>query len=159
MSEPDNHTQHIEYYAKRHCSIQWRLFLELVFDELSSSAGKEGVSGFWRHIGSRIASEMPIGECATLELLERAINGVLGQLDWGWTSITADNQKMYICHVACPIPGSSEERIETSFLAISTLLEGLYKGWLQQQGGDVDVPIRCVSRHLEQRECTFLYGR
>lgn len=159
MNEPDNYSQYIEYYAKHHCSTQWRLFLELVFDELSSSAGKEESSGFWRHIGGRIASEMPIGECATLELLEAVINDILGQLDWGWASITADNQKMHICHTASPAPGSSRERIETSLFAMSALLEGLYQGWLQQQGGDIDVPIRCTSRNLEKRECTFLYGR
>ncbi|MDQ7728409.1 cellulose biosynthesis protein BcsD [Halomonas sp. SpR8] len=159
MNEPDKHTQHLDYYAKRHCSIQWRLFLELVFDELSNSAGKEESSGFWRHIGSRIASERPIGECATLERLELAVNEQLDLMDWGWASIMAENQTMRICHAACPVPGSSQERLDASLLAMSALLEGVYKGWLQQQGGDSDVPIRCVSRNLEQRECTFLYGR
>ena len=159
MNEPDNHIQHIEYYAKRNCSPQWRLFLELVFDELSNNAGKEESSGFWRHIGSRIAAEKPIGECATLERLEQAVNDELGLLDWGQASIVAENKAMHICHTAFPVPGSSPERLDTSLLAMSALLEGVFKGWLQQQGGDFDVPIRCISRNLEQRECTFLYGR
>jgi hypothetical protein len=159
VNEADNHPKHIEYYAKRHCSTQWRLFLELVFDELLRSAGQEESSGFWRHIGSRIALEMPIGECATLERLEQAINNELGLLDWGYTNISADNGKMQICHTACPIPGVSQERIQSSLLAMSALLEGLYKGWLYQQGGELDVPIRCINRNVEHRECTFLYGR
>lgn len=159
MNKSDNYTQHIEYYAKRHCSAQWRLFLELVFDELSNSAGKEELSGFWRHIGSRVSAERPIGDCATLERLERAVNDELDLLDWGWVSMTTDNQKVRICHTACPIPGSSQERVETSLLAMSALLEGVYKGWLQQQGGDFDVPIKCISRNLELRECNFIYGR
>jgi len=133
--------------------------LELVFDELSNSADDEGASGFWRHIGSRIAAEMPIGECATLERLEHSINETLVLLDWGWTAIVAENQTMRISHSACPVPGSSQERLDISLLAMSALLEGVYKGWLQQQGGESDVPIRCVKRNLEQRECTFLYGR
>ncbi|WP_185856214.1 cellulose biosynthesis protein BcsD [Vreelandella populi] len=159
MSEPDNHIQHVAYYANRHCSRQWSLFLELVFDELLSSAGQEGASGFLRHIGGRIAAELPIGECDTLEHLEKVINDILSQLDWGYVTIAADNQKMRICHIACPVPGSSPERIEASLLAMSMVLEELYKTWLQQQGGEVDVPIACISRRVEQRECTFLYGR
>lgn len=159
MNEPDNHSKHIEHYAQRHCSTQWRLFLELVFDELFNSAGKEESSGFWRHIGSRMAIEMPMGECATLESLEKAINEALNLLDWGYVSIIAEHQKMRICHSACPIPGDSQEGIDIGLLAMSALLEGLYKGWLSQQGGDMEVPITCISRNTEQRECTFLYGR
>lgn len=159
MNEPDNHSRHIAYYTQRHCSPQWRLFLELIFDELLNNAGQEESSGFWRHIGSRMALEMPIGECATLETLQQSINDRLSELDWGYTNLRADNEKIHICHSACPAPGATQERIEISLLAMSALLEGLYKGWLHQQGGELDVPITCISHRLEHRECTFLYGR
>lgn len=159
MNEPDSHTQSMTYYASRHCSRQWNLFLELIFDELLNSAGKEGASGFLQHIGGRIATELPIGECDTLESLEQVMNGILSQLDWGQVTIMAENQKIRIRHIACPVPGSSPERISASLLAMSTVLEGLYKTWLQQQGGEADVSMACTSRQVEQRECTFLYGR
>lgn len=157
---PDNHmSPHLNYYSQQHCHSQWRLFLELIFDELHSSAGKEKAAGFWQHIGHRMAETLKIPECDTLEGLENAINETLYRLDWGWVSISPEENKMRIRHSACPVPGSDPSSIEVSLLAMSALLEGLYKEWLHQQGGENDVPISCVSHDVQLRECVFQYGR
>lgn len=156
---PDNPiSPYLNYYSGQHCHRQWRLFLELLFDELHRSAG-EGAAGFWQHIGQRMAEAMNIAECATLEDLESVINETLDQLDWGWVNITPEGNNMRICHSACPIPGSNQAHLETSLMAMSALLEGLYKEWLHQQGGEADVPIHCVKRDVPLRECVFHYGR
>lgn len=158
MSDQGN-SQSLDFYTRHHCARQWRLFLEVLFDELLVTAGEREAMGFWRHLGSKMAAEMGLGECDTLEQLQRMINLRLEEMDWGYVELRAEDNAIYIQHIACPAPGSNDVRVEQGLVTMSALLEGLYGHWLNQQAGESGVPLRSTGHSVPNRTLNFYYGK
>ena len=159
MKSIDEHDRlSLDYFTRRHCSRQWRTFLKVLASEMQSSAGKEESARFMRHVGRHLASEYPLDAPATLGDLEAQINARLDSMDWGWCTLNASDDQLAIEHVAYPVAVDTVEDPvagEAWTRTISALLEGLYKHWLDGEGGDAPI----AYRHGEPgRYLAFRYG-
>lgn len=152
---PKDESRLVEYFSQRHCSNQWSHFLALLLQELETSAGEAQSHLFLRHVGSRLAAELALGEQPTLEALEDAMNRQLGALDWGVVQLQAADKGIRLTHLACPLPRT--ETFPNSAAAMAAVLEGLYAQWIhEQQDSADDVPLRLTS--MEGLRCEFFYG-
>lgn len=145
----------LDYHTKQQCSSQWSCFLSVFFGELVASAGEEDGSAFLRHIGSRMAAELPLADHQTLEAMEADINRRWQDMNWGEVALAAEGKSIRITHYAYPAPvGANETSISRN--AVSAVLEGVYRGWLEAQGGEAGVPLQRVTASSHALE--FVYG-
>ena len=79
-----------------------------------------------------MARLLPLRRCESLEELEEDINSVLEGIDWGWMRLREADAFIEITHGAYPLVPQDENR--RSWMV--PILEGLYGGWLGEQGGD-----------------------
>lgn len=152
------------YHQQRQCAEQWRDFLRLFIAELFSSAGESDACAFLRHIGARMASEMPLAECDTLEEFEADLNILWHRMDWGWVRFLPRERGIAIVHGACPLPvrwqreqADHSEHTRAS-RALGAVLEGAYATWLAEQGGVSTVPLQAVST-APDGPLEFIYGK
>lgn len=155
-----NEAQHLthNYYQQRQCAEQWRDFLRLFVAELFTSAGEADACAFLRHIGSRMAAEMPLAECDTLEELEADLNALWQRMDWGWVRLLPRERSLAIVHGAYPLPARGQEEQQRGSKALGAVLEGAYATWLTKQGGVPTVPLRAVSAEPGS-PLEFSYGK
>lgn len=123
----------LDYYRAKQCSNQWRAFLNAFTAELFSHADGEDARGFMTQLGRRMAGQLVLGECEALEDLEAAMNRHWADLDWGWCRLTETDRAVVIRHAAWPVPDRSDTHWTN---AMGALLEGVYSGWFEAQGGD-----------------------
>lgn len=155
-NEAQHLTQH--YYQQRHCAEQWRDFLRLFVAELFTSAGESEGCAFLRHIGSRMAAEMPLTKCDTLEELEADLNALWQRMDWGWVKLLPRERSIAIVHGAYPLPARGQEDQQRGGKALGAILEGAYATWLAEQGGASTVPLQAVAT-APGRPLEFIYGK
>ena len=146
----------LHYYARQQCSRQWVHFMAAMFAEFEERVDPAEADQFLETLGFKMALLLPLRRCDTLEELEDDINSVLEGIDWGWMRIGEKDSFIEITHGAYPLVPQDESR--RSWLV--PILEGLYGGWLAEQGGDpsftarLDGPSRSNGALL-----TFRYGR
>ena len=104
----------------------------------------------------KMARLLPLRHCASLEELEDDINSVLEGVDWGWMRLRENDNFIEITHGAYPLVPQDEGR--RSWLV--PILEGLYSGWLGEQGGDPSFVARLAGQPQGTGTLlTFRYGR
>lgn len=148
----------LAYFDSTHCASQWNDVLRLLLDELYAAGGERDAGVFLRHIGARMASELMLPDQQTLEGLERTLNELWRERDWGWVSLTAGETRLTIEHGAYPVAGHSEAERARGARAASALLAGAYGVWLEHQGGDSSVPLRVVTAEAG-KPLEFVYAR
>ena len=99
---------------------------------------------------------LPLKRCDSLEELEADINSVLEGIDWGWMRIREINNFIEITHGAYPLVPQNEQR--RSWMV--PILEGLYAGWLGNQGGEASFSARLAGQSAAHGAVlVFHYGR
>jgi hypothetical protein len=146
----------LHYYARQQCSRQWVHFIAAMFAEFEERVDPGEADQFLEAIGMKMARLLPLRRCDSLEDLEEDINSVLEGIDWGWMRIREGNNVIEITHGAYPLVPQDEAR--RSWLV--PILEGLYGGWLAEQGGDPNFTARLVGKPRGNGALlTFHYGR
>jgi hypothetical protein len=146
----------LHYYARQQCSRQWVHFMAAMFAEFEERVDPAEADQFLEALGLKMARLLPLRRCDTLEELEDDINSVLEGIDWGWMRIGEKDAFIEITHGAYPLVPQDESR--RSWLV--PILEGLYGGWLAEQGGDASFTARLVGPTRGNGGLlTFHYGR
>ena len=147
----------LKYYERKQCSEQWSGFVGVFIDELLRSAGERDAHAFLRHIGSRLAQSLELGQHDTVESLEDAMNRHWDQLDWGVVSLGERDNRMLIRHSGYPLPASLIDA-ERARAGMAAVLEGVYGTWLEKQSGESSIPLRSAASS-QRRVLEFFYGR
>jgi hypothetical protein len=146
----------LDYYARQQCSRQWVHFLAAMFAEFEERVDPAEADQFLESLGLKMARLLTLRRCASLEELENDMNSVLEGIDWGWMRIRETGNFIEITHGAFPLVPQDERR--RSWLV--PILEGLYSGWLGEQGGDPSFTARLFGRPQGTAALlTFRYGR
>ncbi|HTQ34973.1 MAG TPA: cellulose biosynthesis protein BcsD [Stellaceae bacterium] len=146
----------LTYYARQQCSRQWVHFMAAMFAEFEERVDPGEADQFLEAIGFKMARLLPLRRCASLEELEGDINSLLEGIDWGWMRLREAESFIEITHGAYPAVPQDESR--RSWLV--PILEGLYTGWLAEQGGDPSFTARLASQPKGSGTLlTFHYGR
>jgi hypothetical protein len=146
----------LQYYARQQCSRQWVHFMAAMFAEFEERVAPAEADQFLEALGASMARLLPLRRCESLEELQDDINSVLEGIDWGWMRISESGNYIEIVHGAYPVVPQDEAR--RSWLV--PILEGLYSGWLGEQGGDPTFAARAVGPLGANRTpLRFQYGR
>jgi hypothetical protein len=146
----------LHYYARQQCSRQWVHFLAAMFSEFEERVAPEEADQFLEALGLKMAKLLPLRHCATLVELEDDVNSVLEGIDWGWMRLRESDSFIELTHGAYPLVPQDENR--RSWLV--PILEGLYGGWLGEQGGDHSLTARLAGEPSGIGALlTFRYGR
>ncbi len=115
-------------------TVQWRLFLRALAEEVDSLAGAGDRDDMLRGVGRRMSRLMPLPPVQSLQALEMEINDVLNGVGWGEVELQLSeaDRSLHIAHHGFPRVGSLGT---PSGQWLSALLEGLYDAWLAQQPG------------------------
>src|SRR5262249_27772713 len=122
----------LSYYARQQCSRQWVHFMAAMFAEVEERVDPPEAHQFLEAIGLKVARRLHLRNWACPEDVEDGINSVLEGIDWGWMRIREGEGFIEIPPGAYPLVPQDESR--RSWLV--PILEGLYGGWLAEQGGD-----------------------
>jgi hypothetical protein len=158
MASPalDNELLSLHYYARQQCSRQWVHFMAAMFAEFEERIAAAEAGQFLEAIGAKMARLLPLRRCESLEELEEDINSVLEGIDWGWMRLREADSFIEITHGAYPLVPQDESR--RSWMV--PILEGLYGGWLGEQGGDPSLTARLSgAAQGNGAALTFQYGR
>ncbi len=115
-------------------TLQWRVFVRALADEVDSMAKNFERDDMLRGIGRRMARLVPLPSVASLDALEVEMNDALGMLDWGSVGLHLHEgeQTLFVIHSGLPPIGSLGDPMGQW---LSAVLEGLYETWLEQQPG------------------------
>jgi hypothetical protein len=144
----------LSYYARQQCSRQWVHFMAAMFSAFEDRVEPAEADQFLEALGAKMAQLLPLRRCENLEELEADINAVLEGIDWGWMRLGEAGQFIEITHGAFPLVPQDESR--RSWLV--PILQGLYGGWLGEQGGDPSFAARLANQGRGTL-LTFRYGR
>ncbi len=155
MQTPDD--PRLAYYAERQVAPQWRGFLAALAGELFENVGAEASRGFLRQTGERMARTAPLPPTETLGQLHEAANTRLAELDWGLVAFEDKGQTLVIRHEAGPwrIAEDAEGLWPAAFAA---MLEGLYTGWLRDQGAGPSLSAR-LDLEASETSVVLRFGR
>ena len=147
----------LQYYARQQCSRQWVHFMAAMFSEFEERVDPAEADQFLEALGLKMSRLLPLRHCTSLEELEEDINSVLEGIDWGWMRIREVDNFLEITHGAYPLIPQDENNLRSWLVPV---LEGLYGGWLGEQGGDPSFTARLTAP--SRGNCallTFRYGR
>lgn len=145
----------LNYLAEKNCSTQWRFFLSALGEELVQTLSEDKLRIVMRQLGQRVATQLPLGDCSTLQEIQNAANLHWDALNWGWVELSEHASYLRLRHYCAPVLhafGSSAAGWSPAFL------EGVYQQWLASigassalrviQSSQLDVETEFVDYHL-----------
>jgi len=155
-SAPDQEVLSLQYYARQQCSRQWVHFMAAMFAEFEERVAESEADQFLEALGAKMTRLLPLRRCESLDDLQDDINNVLEGIDWGWMRLREADSFIEIVHGAYPLIPQDEAR--RSWMV--PILEGLYGGWLGEQGGDSSLTARLHGSPVANGAAiTLHYGR
>ncbi|MFC4654485.1 MULTISPECIES: cellulose biosynthesis protein BcsD [Rheinheimera] len=148
-----------DYFFRQQTKAAWVPFIRAFVAEIAQTAGEAGADSFLRQIGKRLAADYPLAQYNSIDELERSMNVVLQELQWGWLRIQVLDSSLMLKHGAFPLPSyGNEQQQRFEARLFSALLEGLYQSWLLALGGKPDVQVR-VKTAEAGGVFEFVYGK
>lgn len=121
----------VSYFAEKNCSRQWRFILTALGKELSQVMSTDELRLFMRQVGQRAATQIPLGDCRTLQEIQEAANRLWLDFNWGWVELSEHPSYLQLRHYCAPLyQGIGAEAASWS----PAFLEGVYQGWLASLG-------------------------
>ncbi|HXP04621.1 MAG TPA: cellulose biosynthesis protein BcsD [Stellaceae bacterium] len=152
----DDELLSLHYYARQQCSRQWVHFMAAMFSEFEDRVPQAEADQFLEALGAKMAQLLPLRRCESLQELQEDINSILEGIDWGWMRLREADAFIEITHGAYPLVPQDENRRGW----MVPILEGLYGGWLGEQGGDPSLRARLHGKAGGNGAAlTFRYGR
>lgn len=137
----------LRYYSARHVSPQWRAFLVAMSSGLFNNAEEADAREFLNQVGADMAALLPLQPVETLQDLEKAMNQVLGSLDWGFVKLTAEEAGIHIVLQAAPA-SIAEDQAGNWPRTLAAVLEGIFTAWFRSQGSQPHLVTRCSAASL-----------
>jgi hypothetical protein len=115
-------------------SVQWRVFLRALAEEVDSLAVAGERDDMLRGVGRRMGRLMPLPAVDSLPALEMEMNDALEAVGWGAVRLELNEAEraLHVMHSGLPRIGSLGA---PSGQWLAALLEGLYDTWFAQQPG------------------------
>jgi cellulose synthase subunit D len=155
-SAVDEELLSLHYYARQQCSRQWVHFMAAMFSEFEDRVPQAEADQFLEALGAKMARLLPLRRCESLQELQEDINSILEGIDWGWMRLREADAFIEITHGAYPLVPQDENRRGW----MVPILEGLYGGWLGEQGGDPSLQARLHGKvGGNGAALNFRYGR
>ncbi|MCU4117535.1 cellulose biosynthesis protein BcsD [Variovorax sp. N23] len=132
----------LAYYERTACSAQWLAFNRSLAIELSAGLPPEENRRLFARIGARVAQQLPLARCDTLEALEGAFNARWEAIGWGFARLEEGAETLSITHACSPLGvafGADAAGWTRGFL------EGAYQTWFQAQGSPVGLRVQAVA--------------
>lgn len=142
----------IKYYAEQQPSVQWKHFLTAMAGEFSEQLALEDLRSLMARIGGRFAEGFKVDQCDTLEQLQKRINIVWTELDWGWVEFAEGSELIGIRHLCSPLRAAFGE---ASVQWTPAFLEGAYQHWFATIGIDPALRVSQVGGVDEANHLTF----
>jgi hypothetical protein len=149
----------LQYLTERHCSGQWRDFLDVLGDELHAQLGEDGTAALMARTGSRFAERFPPGPCATLADLERALAQIWLDVDWGWTSIQDTGEALLVRHHCAPLHRAPEHPQDVAGRWPAAFLQGAYAHWFRALGSSDALHLTQASGFDATGSVDFRFGK
>ncbi|OON38516.1 cellulose synthase [Izhakiella australiensis] len=145
------------YYRQQQYQPGWLDLFSVVVEGMFANASEAESLAFLRQMGGQLAQRYPLANATTVADLEQDINRLLARFGWGTVDIQPAGASLVITHLALP-PGDDKMAAARWRSVLTAILQGLYAGWLQAQGGD---PLIAVTPEASEREdmLRFRYQR
>lgn len=146
----------INYYAEQQSSRQWRDFLNSMGAELTVQLDHRELRQLMTRVGMRFADRFEVTKCVTLDDLQRCINTVWTDLDWGMVEFTESNNLLRIEHACSPLRavfGGVSSSWNPAFL------EGAYQRWFESIGIDPVLRVQQVAGVEDENLLSFTLSR
>jgi len=129
------------YFQQQQTPPGWFDLLTTMVDGMVRNVGQVESQPFLRQMGEALAQQYPLPPSETVGELEANINAQLGQFNWGFIDLDASETGLSLRHQALPVSRADEQQTRWCH-AFCAILEGLYAGWLQGQGGEAHVVLQ-----------------
>lgn len=129
------------YFQQQQTPPGWFDLLTIMIDGMVRNVGQAESQPFLRQMGETLAAQFALPESETVGELEANINAQLGQFNWGFIDIDISDTGLTLRHQGLPV--GRDEALQSRWCnAFCAILEGLYAGWLQGQGGEAHVVLQ-----------------
>lgn len=129
----------LRYLLGRTRVAQWQEFLQVLADELNTQMPAPELRVFFRALGRRLASRLPLMPSRHLAELEQRIDEQVRTLGWGWVRLHDLGDGLELLHACTPLRQAFGE---ASVDWTGGLLEGLHGAWMKQAGAGDALELR-----------------
>jgi hypothetical protein len=130
---------HKQYLEDVQCSTQWRAFLAALAAELAADAGEDELCVLMRRLGARMVAGWPAFACDNLDDLQREVNAIWRDMNWGWVEIHDLGDHIELSHFASPLRAAFGD---AAMSWVPALLEGAYNDLFGRLGADATLVLR-----------------
>ncbi|MFW5392198.1 cellulose biosynthesis protein BcsD [Yersinia sp. 2544 StPb PI] len=148
MQENNYLSEQQDYYRQQQHQPGWQNVVQVLFSGIQANADSADGRAFIRNMGTQLAQHNPLPISQTVGEFEDQINHLWSRYHWGFLRIAANEQEMQLSHCAWPDTDNLTEQSQWK-TAFATFLEGIYKEWLRQQGGQSEVNVRWLDNKTE----------
>jgi len=138
MTTTIENTALLSWFQRQQTPAGWFDLLTIMFDAMIDNAGEEESRPFLLQMGSQLAEQYPLSVSQTLGELEEQINHHLKTFGWGFVQMTVAHNAIILHHQALPVSRDASQQVRWCH-AFSAILEGVYRQWIQSQGGEAHV--------------------
>ncbi|MCD7099995.1 hypothetical protein [Stenotrophomonas sp. MMGLT7] len=141
----------LEHLRVRACSRQWLGVVRAMGQEFSAELSDDELRALFGRIGRRFADNHSLGDCLTLQDVERAANDLWDRVEWGSCRFGEYPDRVEIEHLAPPI----NVALDLAPWA-DGFLQGVYQSWFQQSGMLSGLAVRTCTPRSEDVRCFVL---
>lgn len=147
----------LDYFTRQQCSAQWRVFLGALSTELGSQIPASELRILMARLGKSMAQDLPLPAGDTVDELEKSINSIWFDLNWGWVKLVERDNGLFVEHRAAPLEQAfGEEALVWS----PAILEGVYAHWFAMIGTNPALQLTQVDPMKPGKELLrFRFGR
>lgn len=130
----------LQYFQQQQTPAGWFDLITVMVDGMVRNVGEQECRPFLAQMGMTLSQAFPLPPAETLGELETHINTRLAQFNWGVVEIDVEDNALLLRHQALPVARTEREQNRwcNAFCAI---MEGVYAGWLRNQGGKENVTL------------------
>lgn len=132
----------LAYYSQQQCSEQWRVFITALADELTAQMALAERRQLMHALGERMATKLTHSNVNTLAELEKSINELWSQMQWGYVSLYEQADSIGLTHFCSPLRHAfGADAMQWA----PALLQGVYARWFSAFGAGDDLQLRQVA--------------
>lgn len=147
----------LEYFTRQQRSTQWGTFLAALASEFGQQIPVAELRVLMSRLGKSMAETLPIPVGNTVADLEKSMNVIWFDMNWGWVNLIERNTGLFVEHYAAPLQGAFGKQA----LAWSpAILEAIYAHWFVAMGAGSELQL--TQLELEQPDAmhiVFRFGR
>jgi hypothetical protein len=133
----DSTVELLRHLAFERIAPQWSGFLGVLGAALQSELSDGEFRQFLKRLGERFAAELPLPAVEDLKTLEKSINQIWFDRQWGMVAFSDLGGALRLEHRGCPLPAAMQ--IDSGLAG--GFLEGAYGAWLTAAGAPAELAL------------------